>query len=131
MLNPKKLCDDIILYFEQNSSIFDVLDIVVPSKNALLQQINEYKDKLEPYIIDTTNLIWKALDDNKKVLLEGAQGTMLDIDHGTYPYVTSSSTVSAGACTGLGLNAKDIGNVIGIVKAYCTKIGRASCRERV
>ncbi|MDQ1337418.1 MAG: adenylosuccinate synthase, partial [Campylobacterota bacterium] len=59
----------------------------------------------------------------KRVLLEGAQGTMLDIDHGTYPYVTSSSTVSAGACTGLGINPKDIGKVIGIVKAYCTRVG--------
>lgn len=59
----------------------------------------------------------------KKVLLEGAQGTMLDIDHGTYPYVTSSATVSAGACTGLGLNPKDIGKITGIVKAYCTRVG--------
>ena len=68
-------------------------------------------------------MIWKALDENKKILLEGAQGTMLDIDHGTYPYVTSSATVSAGACTGLGINPKNIGKVIGIVKAYCTRVG--------
>jgi adenylosuccinate synthase len=68
-------------------------------------------------------MIWNALDNNKKILLEGAQGTMLDIDHGTYPYVTSSATVSAGACTGLGLNPKDIGKVTGIVKAYCTRVG--------
>jgi adenylosuccinate synthase len=75
------------------------------------------------FITNTTNMVWKALDENKKILLEGAQGTMLDIDHGTYPYVTSSSTVSAGACTGLGLNPKDIGKVTGIVKAYCTRVG--------
>jgi adenylosuccinate synthase len=68
-------------------------------------------------------MVWKALDENKKILLEGAQGTLLDIDHGTYPYVTSSSTVSAGACTGLGIAPKDIGVVTGIVKAYCTRVG--------
>nr|HRM36244.1 adenylosuccinate synthetase [Aliarcobacter cryaerophilus] len=76
-----------------------------------------------PYITNTTNMVWKALENNKKVLLEGAQGTLLDIDHGTYPYVTSSSTVSGGACTGLGLNPKDIGEITGIVKAYCTRVG--------
>ncbi|HHD77188.1 MAG TPA: adenylosuccinate synthase, partial [Campylobacteraceae bacterium] len=68
-------------------------------------------------------LLWESLEEGKKVLLEGAQGTMLDIDHGTYPYVTSSNTVSAGACTGLGLNPRDIGKVTGIAKAYCTRVG--------
>ena len=68
-------------------------------------------------------MAWKMMDEDKKILLEGAQGTMLDIDHGTYPYVTSSSTISAGACTGLGINPKDIGKVTGIVKAYCTRVG--------
>jgi adenylosuccinate synthase len=68
-------------------------------------------------------MVWKALDENKRILLEGAQGTMLDIDHGTYPYVTSSNTVSAGSCTGLGLSPKDVGIVTGITKAYCTRVG--------
>ena len=89
-----------------------------------MAELEGFKAKLAPFITDTTQLVWKALDeDNKKVLLEGAQGTLLDIDHGTFPYVTSSSTVSAGACTGLGINPKDIGKVIGIVKAYCTRVG--------
>jgi len=123
LLNPVKLCDQIVDYFEQNRDFFDVLEISTPSKGVLLAELNGYKSKLEPYITNTTNLVWKALDDNKRVLLEGAQGTMLDIDHGTYPYVTSSSTVSAGACTGLGLNPKDIGIVTGITKAYCTRVG--------
>jgi adenylosuccinate synthase len=79
--------------------------------------------KLTPFITNTTEYVWKALEDEKKVLLEGAQGTLLDIDHGTYPFVTSSNTVSAGACTGLGLNPKDIGVITGIVKAYCTRVG--------
>ncbi len=123
LLNPEKLCTKITEYFEQNSAIFDVLEVSIPSAEELLVELRGYKNELEVYITNTTNLVWNALDDNKKVLLEGAQGTMLDIDHGTYPYVTSSSTVSAGACTGLGLNPKDIGIVTGITKAYCTRVG--------
>lgn len=61
--------------------------------------------------------------ENKKILIEGAQGTLLDIDHGTYPCVTSSSTISAGACAGLGLAPKELGRVIGIIKAYTTRVG--------
>lgn len=123
LLNPSKLCDDILEYFVQNRAIFDVLDIKTPTKTELLNELQDYSSKLAPYITNTTNMVWKALENNKKVLLEGAQGTLLDIDHGTYPYVTSSSTVSGGACTGLGLNPKDIGDITGIVKAYCTRVG--------
>ena len=123
LLNPSKLCDDILEYFEQNRAIFDVLDIKTPTKIELLNELEDYSSKLAPYITNTTNMVWKALENNKKVLLEGAQGTLLDIDHVTYPYVTSSSTVSGGACTGLGLNPKDIGEITGIVKAYCTRVG--------
>ena len=123
LLNPSKLCDGILEYFEQNRAIFDVLDIKTPIKTELLNELEDYSSKLAPYITNTTNMVWKALEENKRVLLEGAQGTLLDIDHGTYPYVTSSSTVSGGACTGLGLNPKDIGDITGIVKAYCTRVG--------
>ncbi len=123
LLNPAKLADKILEYFEQNRAIFDVLDIATPNKEELLAELNGYNEKLASYITNTTNMLWNALDEDKRVLLEGAQGTMLDIDHGTYPYVTSSSTVSAGACTGLGINPKDIGIVTGITKAYCTRVG--------
>ena len=124
LLDPLKLCDLIMDYFAQNRDIFNILDLKTPSKNELLSELEGYNSKLAPFITDTTQLLWKVLDkENKRVLLEGAQGTMLDIDHGTYPFVTSSSTVSAGACTGLGLNPKDIGKVTGIVKAYCTRVG--------
>ena len=123
LLDAKKLCSSILEYFEQNRAIFEVLDIAMPNQDELLSELEGYKKTLEPFITDTTQLVWRALDQDKKVLLEGAQGTMLDIDHGTYPFVTSSSTVSAGACSGLGLNPKDIGKVTGIVKAYCTRVG--------
>lgn len=74
-------------------------------------------------IIDTSYLINDLLDEGKKVLCEGAQGTMLDVDFGSYPFVTSSNTVSAGACTGLGVAPNKVGDVYGIFKAYCTRVG--------
>ena len=123
LLDPSKLTKSILEYFEQNRSIFDVLQIATPNEKELLEELTSYKEKLAVFITNTTNMVWKALDENKRVLLEGAQGTMLDIDHGTYPYVTSSSTVSAGSCTGLGLSPKDVGIVTGITKAYCTRVG--------
>ncbi|MEA2090978.1 MAG: adenylosuccinate synthase [Campylobacterota bacterium] len=123
LLNPTKLCTSIIEYFEQNRAVFDVYEIATPNADELTKELEGYKAKLAPFITDTTQMVWKALDADKRILLEGAQGTMLDIDHGTYPYVTSSATVSAGACTGLGINPKDIGKVTGIVKAYCTRVG--------
>ena len=73
--------------------------------------------------VDSENYINKALNEGKKILAEGAQGTMLDIDFGTYPFVTSSNTITAGTCTGLGVPPNKIGNVIGIFKAYCTRVG--------
>ena len=121
--HPEKLTVKIMHYFEENRAIFDVMGVEVPNEAALLEELQGYHDILAPYIVDTTLLVWKALDDGSKILLEGAQGTMLDIDHGTYPYVTSSTTVSAGACSGLGINQKDIGKVTGIAKAYCTRVG--------
>lgn len=74
-------------------------------------------------LIDSEHYINNALKDGKKVLCEGAQGTMLDVDFGSYPFVTSSNTVSAGACTGLGVAPNKIGRVFGIFKAYCTRVG--------
>jgi len=73
--------------------------------------------------VDGEYMVNKAIKENKKVLAEGAQGSMLDIDFGTYPYVTSSNTISAGVCSGLGIAPSQIGEVIGIVKAYCTRVG--------
>ncbi len=75
------------------------------------------------HIVDTEHLINQALKEGKSILAEGAQGTMLDIDFGSYPFVTSSNTICAGACTGLGIAPQKIGNVFGIFKAYCTRVG--------
>jgi adenylosuccinate synthase len=123
LLNPKKLTKDIMSYFEIYKPIFDAMSVDVPNEDELYSDLLEYKNQLAKYITDTTLMVWDALDNGKKILLEGAQGTMLDIDHGTYPYVTSSTTISAGACSGLGISPQSIGEVIGIAKAYCTRVG--------
>ena len=78
---------------------------------------------LEPHIADTTSLLHKALEDNKQLLFEGAQATFLDLDHGTYPFVTSSNPIAGGACVGAGIGPLHIDRIIGIVKAYTTRVG--------
>jgi len=91
---------------------------------ALEKQFFEAADFMKKIpILDTTYFINQALKDNKTVLAEGAQGSLLDIDYGTYPFVTSSNTTVAGVCSGLGVAPKNIGEVIGIFKAYCTRVG--------
>jgi adenylosuccinate synthase len=86
----------------------------------------EYADaaeQLRPFVCDTALLLNRALAEGKSIVFEGAQGTMLDIDHGTYPFVTSSSATSGGAATGTGVPPTSIDTVIGITKAYCTRVG--------
>lgn len=86
-------------------------------------ELAEAAHYLAPFVTDTVVSVNKLLKAGKKVLCEGAQGTLLDIDHGTYPYVTSSSTVSGGACTGAGIAPRHIGTVWGVIKAYTTRVG--------
>jgi adenylosuccinate synthase len=82
-----------------------------------------YAEKLSEYIADTDIVINRMISQNRNVLFEGAQGTLLDIDHGTYPYVTSSSATAGGACTGLGIGPTKISKVLGVAKAYTTRVG--------
>ncbi len=93
------------------------------SSEKLLAELDDAITTLSPYIINTTNVLHEALDDDKSILLEGAQGCLLDVDHGTYPFVTSSSPTSGGACTGSGIPPTAITHVMGITKAYCTRVG--------
>ncbi len=115
------------------------LQVVLKEKNALLAKVYnqlpvdldsilaEYLDvcrpRIEPLIADTVNLVHDALEAGQQVLLEGAQATFLDLDHGTYPYVTSSNPVAGGACVGAGIGPRHIDRVIGIAKAYVTRVG--------
>jgi adenylosuccinate synthase len=82
-----------------------------------------YGHRLEQHIADTAKLMWELLDTGEKVIFEGAQGAMLDIDHGTYPFVTSSNPLSGAACVGTGVGPKDIDEVWGVSKAYTTRVG--------
>src|ERR687898_272730 len=91
------------------------------SANAHL--IMPYGHRLEPHIADTAKLCWEALDRDATVLFEGAQATMLDLDHGTYPFVTSSNPVAGAACVGAGVGPRDIDEIWGIAKAYATRVG--------
>jgi len=117
------LAENITEQFAENRAYLDSLGVEIPDFKTLKAELDHYKNELSKFIIDTTDVLWKALDADKRVLLEGAQGTLLDIDHGTYPYVTSSNTIAAGACNGTGLSPKEIGKVTGIIKAYCTRVG--------
>lgn len=89
----------------------------------ILAEYLAYADRLRPYVVDTTMLLGRALDAGKKVLFEGAQAMMLDLDHGTYPFVTSSNPSAGGACVGAGVGPGKIELVIGVVKAYATRVG--------
>lgn len=89
----------------------------------LLEEFKYYAERMRPMVTDTSLLINKAIDEGKKVLFEGAQGTLLDIDHGTYPFVTSSHPVAGGACVGAGVGPTKINRVVGVVKAYTTRVG--------
>lgn len=91
--------------------------------DEVFDKYRQYGKRISRYIIDTTSLVSEALDNNKKVMFEGAQGTMLDIDHGTYPYVTSSSTIAGGVCVGAGIGPSRLDEILGVVKAYTTRVG--------
>ncbi|MGB6874490.1 MAG: adenylosuccinate synthase [Candidatus Acidiferrales bacterium] len=90
---------------------------------AILETYRELGGRIRGFVVDTSALVNRALADGKSILFEGAQGTMLDIDHGTYPYVTSSSATAGGACTGLGVAPTRVTGVIGVTKAYTTRVG--------
>jgi len=91
--------------------------------DAIVASFTKFGERLLPYICDTVNFLHDALDKSGDLLLEGAQATFLDIDHGTYPFVTSSNPIAGGACAGSGLGPRDITRIVGIAKAYTTRVG--------
>jgi adenylosuccinate synthase len=90
---------------------------------AVVEEYLQHADFLRPHVADTSAVLNRALDDGKTVLLEGSQGTLLDVDHGTYPFVTSSNPTAGGACAGSGIGPTRIDGVVGILKAYTTRVG--------
>jgi adenylosuccinate synthase len=91
--------------------------------DAVVEELLSYTERLRPMVADTSLLLNQALDEGKTVLFEGAQATMLDVDHGTYPFVTSSNPVAGGVCVGAGVGPTRIDRVIGVIKAYTTRVG--------
>ncbi|MCI8575332.1 MAG: adenylosuccinate synthase [Bacilli bacterium] len=108
---------------ENKNKIFKSFNYPTLDANKIIEEYEEYAKILAPYVKDTINIIHKSLDNNETILCEGAQATLLDIDFGTYPYVTSSNPTIGGVCTGTGIGAKDIGEVYGVLKAYSSKVG--------
>jgi len=93
------------------------------SWKEVYEEYSAYADKISSFVCDTIELMAKAISDNKKILFEGAQGTLLDVDFGTYPYTTSSNAAACGASSGVGVSPKQVHNVLGIMKAYTTRVG--------
>ena len=110
---PKKNAD--VFYYTGEKSDFDI--------DKMVKKYHSYYKEIKSFLIDCSSVINKTINKNKNILFEGAQGTFLDVDHGTYPYVTSSNTLAGAACTGSGIGPTKINRVIGITKAYTTRVG--------
>ncbi|HEX3074126.1 MAG TPA: adenylosuccinate synthase, partial [Ignavibacteriales bacterium] len=108
---------------EKNNLLKKVYEREELDVEAIINEYMEFDKAIDQYIKDIPTYLSSAIEEGKSVLLEGAQGALLDVDHGTYPYVTSSSPTSGGACTGTGIPPTKIDSVIGIVKAYTTRVG--------
>ena len=107
----------------KNQTLVKVYNRRAVDVDAIVTELLGYADKLKPYLANTSLLLHEALERGDNVLLEGGQGTLLDVDHGTYPFVTSSNPTAGGAATGSGIGPTKITRVIGIVKAYTTRVG--------
>ena len=108
---------------EVNASLVNTYHAEALDTNAIAREYLKYANHILPYIGDTGQLVWQGLQDGQRVLAEGAQGTLLDLDHGTYPFVTSSTATAAGAFTGLGLGIVPTDRVIGVTKSFQTRVG--------
>jgi adenylosuccinate synthase len=124
LLDPKILREKIeVALAEKNVWLERIYGDEALELETLAAQLEEHAQRLRPYVADTSLLVDRALRDGKGVLLEGAHGTLLDLDHGTYPFVTSSNCVAAGAGAGIGIGPTRIGAVLGVAKAYVTRVG--------
>ena len=108
---------------EAKNKIFEAYGYEKINADEILKEYNTYAEILKQYVTDTVNLLHEAIEQDKKILCEGAQATLLDIDFGSYPYVTSSNPTIGGVCTGTGIGARYIGEVYGVLKAYSSKVG--------
>ena len=124
-LSDEKLLRDKIelLVNFHNRLLVDLYKTDPYKPDDVFEEVYKFKSLYEDYCVDSQNLMYEFIKEKKSILFEGAQGTLLDIDHGTYPYVTSSNTIAGGVSTGLGIGPKFIDRIIGITKAYTTRVG--------
>lgn len=108
---------------QKNQLLAKVFNRRAIESGKIVEEMLQYAEQIKPYVADTTLILNDAIDAGKVVLFEGGQGTLLDVDHGTYPFVTSSNPTAGGACTGSGVGPTKISRVIGILKAYTTRVG--------
>ena len=108
---------------EKNRVFVDLYKDEPVSWEDIFEEYCVYADKISPFVCDTVDLMAQAIEDNKKILFEGAQGTLLDVDFGTYPYTTSSNASAGGVSSGIGVSPKQIHDIIGITKSYATRVG--------
>ena len=124
LLDPTQLRDRLCDVLDLKNEILQKIYAAEPiDPEVVISDYLAYGERLAPYVVDCTRTIHAAARDRKNLLFEGAQGTLLDLDHGTYPYVTSSNPVSGGACIGAGVGPTLIDRVIGVAKAYTTRVG--------
>jgi len=127
LIDEKSLSKKLENNLNEKKTIFEKLYGVTISnqeKKGIIKKYREYGQLLKKYMTDISLYLNQAIDEDKKILFEGAQGTLLDIDHGTFPYVTSSNPIAGGACIGTGVGPTKIDRVMGITKAYTTRVGR-------
>ena len=123
LLDRKRFEPKLVANLEAWAPVVSALGGELPTVSSILDVYLAHGERLRPFICDTAKIVADAVARRENILLEGAQGTMLDVDHGTYPFVTSSSTTAGGACAGAGIGPTAITSVIGITKAYATRVG--------
>ena len=129
-IRVQDLLDDSVFAEKLNSNLNEKNNLLTKiynhdplSADEIIEEFSEYKEMVQQHISDTSLLVSNAIKENKSILFEGAQGTLLDIDHGTYPFVTSSNTSAANAATGSGIGPLNLDRVVGVTKAYISRVG--------
>ena len=124
LLDKKRLKDVLQVPLKEKNGLLEKIYNIEPlNEEKIIEEYLEFGNRLEPHVVDCSRTIHSASVNKKNILFEGAQGTLLDLDHGTYPYVTSSNPISGGACIGAGVGPTLIDRVIGVAKAYTTRVG--------
>jgi len=123
LVNAAFLEEQVGLNLDQKNIIFQRFNFASLDEKKIVRDYQNFGERLKPFVREITAVLNEEIKKGKRILFEGAQGTLLDIDFGTYPYVTSSNATAGGICTGLGLPPSQVSNVLGIVKAYTTRVG--------